>query len=286
MPKTTTNNRLLITGGSSYLGQHLVPLAQQHYQVVYTYFQHDPLQNEAGRPLDIRTETAVANLVQSFRPAAIIHTVGSNRGPDMETVIRTGTGHITQAAQAVGARLIHLSTDSIFDGTAAPYDETALPTPVNAYGRAKAEAEAIVQTAADAVIVRTSLIYGLKKMGHSTRWMAKALQAGEPVTLFSNQIRNPIWVGTLCQAILALLAGDYQGTLHVAGRQALSRAEFSLKMLDYWQINERKQLKVSAYMGNEWPLNCELVVSKGEALLKMAFPGVDTILLNQSRQAP
>jgi len=270
--------RLLITGGSSYLGQHLVPTAVTTFDALYTTFQNDPLQLPQAEKLDMREAAAVSQLVQSFQPQVIIHTAGSNRGDDMAAVIRLGAENIARAATAVGARLIHLSTDVVFKGDAAPYDETAVPNPVNAYGRAKANAESIVQQHDNAVIIRTSLIYGLQRMDHGTDWMAKALKAGQPVTLFDNQIRNPVWVETLSHACLELAQNDYTGILNVAGSQIMSRAAFSLKMLDYWQINERDRLTIGPSTGNQWPLDCTLDLHRAAAVLNTPLPGVNQTL--------
>ncbi len=276
---TKPNNlRLLVTGGSSYLGQTLVPTAVSRFKTTYTYFNNDPLQRTNGTRVDMRDETAVKRLVAEGQPHVIIHTAGSNRGDDMAAVIRSGARHITQAAKQVGARLIHISTDTVFAGDAAPYDETAVPTPINEYGRAKADAEAIVSEYADAVIVRTSLIYNLEMMDRGTAWMAAALKAGEPVTLFSNQRRNPVWTGTLVDACLELAVHPFRGIINIAGTQVLSRAEFGLKMLDYWAISERGSLTIAPYTGNEWPLNCELDVKLATAVLKTPLTSVDELL--------
>lgn len=272
--------RILITGGSSYLGQHLVPLAAANHDVVYTYFSHDPLQLPHREWLDVRDDTAVNQLIKSYRPQVIIHTAGSNRGDDMEAVIRLGTQHITAAATAVNARLIHLSTDSIFRGDAAPYDDTAVPDPVNGYGRAKADAEVIVQTHPNAVIIRTSLIYSLTMMDQSTVWTLKALRAGQPVTLFDNQIRNPVWAETLSQACLELAQNDFTGILNVAGRQAMTRAEFGLKLLRQWGIHETEyaSLTIGPSTSGEWSLNCELDLRRATAVLNTPLYGVDEVL--------
>ncbi len=279
--------RVLITGGSSYLGQHLVPLAQAEHQVCYTFFSQDVLHLPGGKWLDVRDETAVSQLITSFQPHAIIHTVGSNRGEDMRQVIEAGTRHVTQAAASGQARLIHLSTDSIFNGRIddphpPPYDESAPPSPVNEYGRAKANAEKIVKGHPDHVIVRTSLIYGLHKMDHGTAWMAGALQARQPVTLFNNQIRNPVWVQTLSLACLELINHPYNGILNVAGKQILSRAAFSLKMLDYWGIQPRSSLAIGPSQREEWPLDCRLNLQLASHLLHTPLPGVDDVLNEQS----
>ncbi len=274
-------SRILITGGSSYLGQHLVSMLASttavSHNIHYTYHQNNPALPAQGHQVDIRDETAVRDLILNFQPEIIIHLAGSNRGSDMATVIRQGAGNILWAAREVGARLIHLSTDSIFRGDAAPYDETAVPTPINAYGRAKADAEAIVKQHPNSVIVRTSLIYGLQSMDRGTQWMAAALAKGEPVTLFNNQIRNPIWIDSLCQAILELGDHSYRGILNVAGNQALTRAAFALKLLDFWNIQPRDSLKIAPSTGN-WPLNCELDLARVTAVLQTPLPGVDQVL--------
>lgn len=275
--------RLLITGGSSYLGQHLTPLAAAAGDVWYTYLHNDPLSQPYGRPLDLRDETAVHHLITTVRPDVVIHTAGSNRIPDMEAVIVAGTRNVTTAAAAVNARLIHLSTDSIFNGRhdaphPPPYDEDAPPSPVNAYGMAKARAEAIVAAYPNHVIVRTSLIYGLQQPDHSTSWMVAALRAGKPVTLFTNQLRNPVWAHTLSLACLELAVNAYRGILNVAGQQVLSRAEFALRLLDWWQIQPRDTLVEGASLGGEWPLDCRLDLHRAAAVLTTPLSGVDEVL--------
>lgn len=270
--------KLLVTGGSSYLGQHLAALALPDFEVLYTFYRHDPLGLPVGRRLNIQDETAVSQLVTTFQPDVIIHLAGSNRGADMADVIVQGAAHITQAARRVNARLIHLSTDCVFSGLEPPYDETAVPTPVNAYGRAKTEAEAIVRQQPNHVIVRTSLIYSLEKMDHGTQWMAAALQKGETVTLFDNQIRNPVWAASLSRACLELADHAYTGVLHVAGSQVMTRAAFSLKMLDWWHISQRAALTIGPSTGTNWPLDLTFDISRATAVLQTPLPGVDDVL--------
>ncbi|MCP5100040.1 MAG: SDR family oxidoreductase [Chloroflexi bacterium] len=269
--------KLLITGGSSYLGQHLVPMALHDFDVTYTFFRSNPLGLLQGTKLDVCDETAVSTLISTHNPTVIIHLVGSNRG-DYKDTIRLGTKHVTQAATQVGARLIHLSTDSIFDGTQAPYDETAVPTPINAYGRAKANAETIVKQHPNHVIVRTSLIYGLEIMDHGTSWMAAILKEGKPVTLFSNQRRNPVWANTLCAACLELIRLPFTGILNIAGQQPLSRSAFALKMFDWWQVQPRDTLNIAPSTGDQWPIDCEMDLTLATAVLTTPLLGVDDVI--------
>lgn len=276
-------NGVLITGGSSYLGRHLVRLLPKDNDYHYTYFSHDPLKLPNGRFLNLLDQNALFDCVHTLRPKTIIHLAGSNRSPQMESLIHNGTAHLVKAAKAINARLIHLSTDSIFDGFHPPYMESAVPSPVNAYGRAKTAAEQIVKEISNHVIIRTSLIYGIDEMDHGTAWMAKSIRAGSPITLFDNQIRNPIWVDSLSQACLELIDHPFTGTLNVAGNQILTRAEFGLKMLKYWQIDTRSLVKISSSSG-KWPLNCELDITLATAVLHTPLPGVDEVIGFQSNK--
>lgn len=282
-----STGRLLITGGSSYLGQHLVPraLAQAPGALLYTYYSNEPLSLPQARQLDLRDAPAVHALFDAFRPDVIIHTAGSNRPAEtMDEVIRLGATHVTQAARAHGARLIHLSTDVIFDGQNAPYHEDDPPSPLHAYGRAKAAAEATVSAYPDHVIIRTSLIYGLERLDRGTAWIRDALRAGRAVTLFTDQIRNPVWAPALCNACLELSTMAYTGVLHVAGAQRLSRAEFGERMLDWWGIDDREILRFGRSDPERWPQNCTLAIGRATRLLATPLPGVDAVLAQAYRQ--
>lgn len=280
--------RLLITGGSSYLGRHVVRrLIDGHtapaIDFAYTWFSADPLGLPQGRRLDIRDAAAVRQLIDELCPDAVLHLAGSNRTPDMHAVIARGTANI--AAAAATARLIHVSTDSIFDGRAAPYDETAEGRPLSDYGRAKTEAEALARSHPNLVIARTSLIYGLDEMDNGTAWMAEALRAGRPVVLFSNQRRNPVWVESLAAALLELAAPDhaFRGVINVAGAQTLTRAEFGLRLLDWWRVTERETLTIAEDDGTRWPLDCEMDLSLARRVLRTPLPGVDALLAAAGR---
>lgn len=265
--------RLLITGGSGYLGQHLVPQARSAgHDVTYSYFSADPLQLPHGLACDLRDRHAVQNLVRAIQPEAIIHTAGSNRTPDMSNVIIEGTRHLVESAPNL--RFIHLSTDVLFDGKQAPYDESAEPSPLHPYGQAKALAERIVQNHPNHVIVRTSLIYGRQKMDMGTLWMREALQKGEPVTLFRNHWRNPVRVEQLAQACLELLQHNHQGKLNVAGAQYLTRVDFALKMLAYWGISAEK-IAIADDLSGRFPLDCRLIIDKARTILQTPLSGVD-----------
>ena len=145
-PKTT----LLVTGASGLLGGELVAQATRQpypgFLAIWGTWHSQPwtFPGSKGYALDVTDRSAVLRLVEQLQPDAIVHTAYLKDGPQAHTVTAQGSRYIAEAAEAFGARLVHVSSDVIFDGEHAPYDEAAPPAPVHAYGEAKTEAEASV----------------------------------------------------------------------------------------------------------------------------------------------
>jgi dTDP-4-dehydrorhamnose reductase len=225
----------------------------------------------------------VTELVDKVCPAAIIHTAAMNPGGgrDFRATNVAGAYHVAHAAARCDARLIHISTDVLFDGQRGGYTEDDPPAPITPYGRSKAQAEEMVrQSGAEAVIVRTSLIYGWRpRVDRHTRQMEEDLAAGRPVHLFTDEVRNPIWVESLAAAVLELTGMAYTGILHVAGAQALSRYEFGVRLLRFHGLDPSPVLPIrSRESGLIRPLNCTLNSARARSLLSVPLPGVDQVL--------
>lgn len=282
--------RLLITGGSGYLGRYLTAQAVNSFQV-YTTYSSNPDHIKAGQPLplELTDRDSVHRQVADLQPDAIIHAAAINPGQgsdeQMWQINVLGSQYIAQAAVATGSRLVHVSTDVVHSGRHSPYADDAPPSPLNTYGRSKAEAEALVaQIDPHVAIVRTSLIYGLEEMDRGTEGFIKRLQSGQPLVLFNDVVRQPVWVETLAEALLRLVEVNYAGILNVAGRQAVTREEFGRRMLAWWGIEAGQMVQSgrAADISDTIPLNVRLTVAKAEQLLHMTFPGVDEVLANCS----
>ena len=164
---------------------------------------------------------------------------------------------------------MHLSTDVVFDGRKGePYVEDDPLSPVTDYGRAKAEAEARVARAhPQALIVRTSLIYG--GVGQPSK---HELAAHDPsLTFFTNEIRNPVQVGDLAEALLELAELDVSGPLHVAGADAVSRAAFA-------ELVTGSAVAACSGAADTRPLDCSLDSSRAQALIRTRLRGVREVL--------
>jgi dTDP-4-dehydrorhamnose reductase len=275
---------MLVTGGSGYLGGWVVRLARADWDVTATYLSHPPDDPGATwRRLDVRDEAMVAALVEEVHPAVLVHTAAANPrdGGDLEAINATGTRHVARATAACGARLIHISTDALFDGEKGNYVEEDPPTPITPYGRSKALAEKEVHdSGAEAVIVRTSLIYGWRpRLARQVRWIVDDLEMGKPVRLFTDELRCPIWVESLAAAVVELAEMNYTGVLHVAGAQPLSRYEFGVRLLRFRGLDPTLVIPaLSREDGAIRPLNGTLDCSRARALLRTPLLGVDEVL--------
>jgi dTDP-4-dehydrorhamnose reductase len=117
-----------------------------------------------------------------------------------------------------------VSSDVVFGGRPVPYDESATPDPVSAYGEAKVLAEtAALASGADVVVARTSLILGDGESKHEQLFRSLAL--GADGALFEDERRCPVHVADLAAALVELAGIDVRGVLHVAGADPMSRLE-------------------------------------------------------------
>jgi dTDP-4-dehydrorhamnose reductase len=230
---------LLVTGGSGFLGRALVGRAQTSWRVAFTYASHEP-EGATGVAyrLDLRDAGACRRVVEAARPAVIVHTAIPRDEADFASVIVMGSESLARAAAAVGAAFVHVSTDMVFDGEHAPYDEDAVPAPITPYGCAKAEAERrVVAACPGAVIARLPLLYALDPPDPRGARMARDLAEGRPVALFTDERRCPAEVGDVAKALLEgagrLAAGaGLPPVLHLGGPEVLTRWEFGTSLLE------------------------------------------------------
>lgn len=261
---------LLVTGGTGYLGGELLRRAP----AVGTWHTREPTARGDWLRLDVRDEPAVRRELLRLRPAAVIHTAYRQ---DDRTVTLDGAAAVAEAAAAVGARLVHVSSDVIFDGTKqGPYTEEDPPSPITDYGRAKAEAERAVRAAhPDALVVRTSLLYGGSEPSRHERLAHEAADGRGDMTFFEDELRSPVLVGELASALLELAGREEGGILHVAGPDTVSRYEFACLLARVRGLSgeriRRGRLEASGVVR---PANSALDTSRARGLLRTRLRGV------------
>ena len=240
--------RLHVTGAAGDLGSELTRLRP----------------DASTERVEIRDADAVSALLERIGPEVVIHAAYRQDEADVNT---DGSENVARAAAAVGARLVHLSTDVVFDGRkGSPYVEDDPLSPVTDYGRAKAEAERRVALAhPEALLVRTSLLYG------GAVPSKHELAARDPgFTFFTNEIRSPVQVGDLAAALLELTELGVFGPLHVAGADAVSRAEFA-ELIAGGAV-------ATAPAPDSRPLDCSLDSSRAQGMISTRLRGVRELL--------
>jgi dTDP-4-dehydrorhamnose reductase len=277
--------RLLITGTSGYLGSALAASARdQGWQVTGTRL----TAGGDGVVLDVRDRNAVEELVAHVRPDVVVHTAYRQAGPEMWAVNESGSRSVASAAAGAGARLLHLSTDFVFDGELArPYREDDPPRPVTEYGRSKLAAErAVAELHPAALVVRTSLIYGGAVAGPHERLVLDALAGRVEVGFFEDELRSPVAAPDLAAALLELAVADAVGILHVAGPEPVSRLEFArLIAAAHGGDPARLRSARSAEQPTRRPRDCTLDSSRAHGLLRTRVRGVHETLATTARPA-
>jgi len=219
--------KLLVTGGAGYLGSEMCRQAVERGWAVLAAQLETPPPFGSPLRLDVRDEESVRRVLMRHGPDAVVHTAYVSRGPAMESTIVRGSSAVAGAARRCGARLVHLSSDLVFDGEyGAPYAEDADPRPVMGYGAAKLEAErAVVRVHPEALVVRTSLLYGKPEPGPQ-----ELLAFRDDLDFFTDEIRCPTRVDDLAWALLELAGDGTAGVLHLAAPDAVSRYELARRL--------------------------------------------------------
>jgi dTDP-4-dehydrorhamnose reductase len=202
-----------------------------------------------------------------------------------------GTAHLVKAARSVGARLIFLSSDLVFDGSAERYDENSPTNPLSVYGRTKVEGEEWVRTGSDDfVIVRTTVMYGWSSRYTESmaEWILRGLQENqercpEPVeglNMYHDQYRQFILINDLVAAIFELVetASPLNETILVAGPELLSRYEFAKKLAKTFGLPEANICSIpsdSTPQAAFTPKRLSLDTTKAARILKTPISGVE-----------
>lgn len=229
--------RLLITGASGLLGGNLVRDFASQHDVSGVYHSHRLVVKGAKMiRADLSDPELVGRVVGKVQPEILIHCAAATDVDRCERdeawawqLNRDMAAQVAQQAARVGAKMIHISTDAVFDGQDAGYDEEATPEPINVYGESKLAGEGAVQDAnRDALVLRTNL-FGLSVSGRQRgllAWFRRRLEAGEPTPGFGDVWFSPILVNTLGEWLLELAEADVRGILHVGGGTCMTKYEF------------------------------------------------------------
>ncbi len=205
--------KVLVAGANGQLGSEVVRLLQGTG--------HELLL--PGRSsLDFLQPPQVADYVRRKRPDVVINCAAytqvdqAESEPDLaHTINRDAAGSLAQALAVTGGRLLHVSTDFVFDGEQTQaYSETDMPNPLSVYGRSKLAGEQAVQQALpDAIVLRTAWVYA--SHGHNfVKTMLRLAGEGKALRVVADQRGTPTWAADIAAVILRLVDSDAAGLFH------------------------------------------------------------------------
>jgi dTDP-4-dehydrorhamnose reductase len=242
----------------------------------------------------VRDADAVERAFQDFAPRVVVHAAAMSHADACEAdkqacwaVNVDAVATLAAACRRHGARLLLLSTDFVFDGSAGPYGESDRPAPLGAYGRSKLAAENALRTSrlTDWAIVRTTLVYGAPE-GDAVRldlvrWMLRELRAGRPVRVASDQRRTPTYDDDLAEGIERLIRFRKNGVFHLAGRDLTTPHDVSLAVARVFGLDAgliSAATTEALHPGVPRPLRAGLLILRAESEVGYRPRPLDTTL--------
>ena len=233
--------RILVVGASGLIGSHLLAKAARlgDDSAGTTFGQQAP----GLRRFDSGDTASFEALLDDVRPDAVVHTAGftwadgCEAEPEraMELNCRQPV-ELARRCHARGIRFAYFSSSYVFDGTNGPYDERAIPNPINVYGRTKAAAETELQRVTDgaALVLRVICVFGAEsRRKNFACQVCDAMRAGRVMTLPSDQLGNPTWAGHIARVTLDLLGANESGVFHLGGANPqCSRVEWAERLVE------------------------------------------------------
>ena len=238
--------KVLVTGANGQLGTDLCKVLRDFELIPLTH-----------KDIEISDINSVKQMFNKYKPDIIINTAAYVRVDDCETeqdkaflINALGARNVAVAAQELGAKLVHISTDYVFGGAGetpvvshkaggdkpCPYAEFDTPLPLNIYGKSKLAGEDLVRHLCQRhFIIRTSGLFGIAgasgKGGNFVETMLKLATERDELRVVNDQVFSPTYTKDLAQKIAWLITTEYYGIFHITNKGACSWYEFTREIL-------------------------------------------------------
>jgi len=250
--------KLLILGIGGLTGSKFSILAKNDFELYGSYNLRNPNFDFIKEiKLDISDIRQVNEAILNIRPDVLVNTCAisnvdycENHHDEAKKINIDVVEKICKITDSLGTKFVHLSSDSVFDGTKSlPYTEDDIPQPINFYGYTKMISEKIVLKNPCNLVVRASVLYGwlpksLSSLPSSSmkptnfaQWLISKLLSHEKVKIITDEYSSPIIADDFAKSILHLVKGNYCGIFHSAPKIKINRYDFSIKLAEFLNLD-------------------------------------------------
>ena len=249
--------KLFICGIGGLVGSKLANIAKNRFDVYGSFNLRNPkFDFVKSFQLDITNSNKLEDIITEVKPDVIINATALNNvdyceshKKEADEINFKAVLKLSEISNLLNCKFVHLSTDSIFDGTKKePYLESDIPNPINNYGRSKLLGENAVMKFKSNVLVRASVLYGwlpkslskietssLKQFNFS-QWLILKLNLKENVNVVSDEYSSPVIADDFARSIIHLILGNHSGIFHSAPPLNISRYDFSIRLANFLNL--------------------------------------------------
>jgi len=250
--------KIFVIGIGGLLGYNIAKKAQKKYKVYGSYNFRNPKLNFVNSfKLDLVDFEKTNHIIRKIQPNVIINAAAisnvdycEKNQKECEKINVELVQNLTNLSQDLGTKLVHISSDSVFDGEKnKPYNENDDSNPINVYGKTKLESEKIVLKNQKNLIVRASVLYGwlpdkistinsssMKSMNFA-QWLIKELEENKKIQIVTDEFSSPILADDFAKSILHLIEKDLNGIFHSGPEISINRFEFSKSIAKILEFN-------------------------------------------------
>ena len=280
--------RILITGAFGQLGHALqsVLSKKSNYELICTGRRIK--KGQEGIPLDIRNQVALKEIINTTVPDILINLAAMTNvdvcelNPKLAGEINVaGLQHICDSFKG---KIIHLSTDYVFDGTSGPYKEDDPLNPISIYGKTKLASEHILlEKDIKNLVIRGNVLYDYSPHTSASflNWVVSSLKNNQEIKVVEDQFNNPTWTRSMSDIIELSIENDLEGIIHWGDSVHISRYEFAKLIAKKFSLNDSLIKPVLTSELNQparRPLQSGLSTEKLVNMLDIIPPSIDDCL--------
>ena len=209
--------------------------------------------------IDLWSGSSIYEVVDAVRPDVVVHAAAlasheaCESDPALAQLVNVeSTSHLARVCADVGAKLVYLSTDAVFDGSRGNYTELDATNPFSVYGETKLLGELAALAIHDDVLITRTNFFGWSPTGTRSilEFFVNALRSGQQVSGYTDFVVSSIYVQDLLTAIYALVGSDRRGVVHLGASNARSKYDFGVQVASQFALDAELIYPVTAAAGS------------------------------------